>query len=680
MLFDGGVHKRDVGLRMHAPIPETGWRAPDFLPDLTDAYAISFDTETKDPELEEAGPGWGRGRGHIVGVGVCAVSRSGDRWRGYLPVRHEVEPETNLDPARVFPWLKRQLETKHIKKVGANLLYDVGWLTTENIYVEGELHDVQFGEALIDDTAFVALDILAQKYLGETKDTSVLYEWIRDSYKPRKNRERAFIYKTPPRLVGPYGEQDADLPLRIHDVQMPIIDRDGLAYVYRLENDLIRLLVKMRLRGVRVDLGKAEELIHVLKGRIGQYYKELAHKHGVAIASVNSGAQLAKLFDHAGVPYLRTEVREDGKGGNPSFRKEWLEALEHPIGDDINNIRKLEKCVGTFPQGYILNKSIPENGNNQYGVLHGSLHPLKDDDNGAKTGRFASSDPNLQNIPIRTDEGKLIREAFVPFDGHLCWEKDDYSQIEYRMLAHYAVDNGDGSAERLRQSYRDDPTTDYHKYVQGNVKALTGIEIDRRPIKNINFGLVYGQSQKSLAYKAGFTRQEADAIFTAYHKGAPYVKPTLKDIAAEVQREGSIRTILGRRVTFNMWEPNYYESEQDGSRIRRTPLPFHMAVREYGSNIKRAGDYKGVNYKLQGSGTGDVIKVAMREADQSGVFDFIGVPMLQVHDELDFSVKDDSREQQEAYRFMRHTLANSLKCAVPILVDNKRGANWGVID
>lgn len=675
-LFEGGTHKRDVALRMHAPIPETGWRAPEFLPDLSDAARISFDTETYDPELEEAGPGWGRGRGHVVGVGIAAVSRRGDRWKGYLPVRHEVEPETNLDPARVFPWLKTVLETPHIPKVGANLIYDVGWLTTENIWVQGELHDVQFGESLVDDTAFsVALDALAKKYLNVGKTTDLMYEWIQTSYKPRKGKERAFIYKTPPRLAGFYGEDDADIPLRIHDLQMPQISAAGLDYVYRLENDLIRLLVKMRLRGVRVDLGKADEMVYTLKGRIGQLYKALGNKYGYSISSVNSGAQLAKIFEKAGVPFLRTAE------GNPSFRKEWLDALEDPLGDEINEIRKLEKCVGTFLQGYILNKSIPENGNNRYGILHGSLHPLKNDDNGAKTGRFASSDPNLQNIPIRTDEGKLIREAFVPFDGHIAWEKDDYSQIEYRMLAHYAVDDGDGSAEKLRQSYRDNPDTDYHKYVQGNVLSLTGIEIPRRPIKNINFGLVYGQSQGSLAYKAGFTKQEANAVFDAYHKGAPYVKPTLKAIAAEVQREGCIRTILNRRVTFNMWEPAYYEAEPGtNKRIRRTPLPYAMALKEYGSNIKRAGDYKGVNYKLQGSGTGDVIKVAMRECDRSGVFDFIGVPMLQVHDELDFSVSDDTPQMQEAYRYMRHTLANSLPCAVPILVDHKRGETWGHID
>lgn len=679
MLFNESTLKKEVTLRVHAPIPETNWRPPEHLPDLTDAAVISFDTETKDPELLTAGPGWGRGRGHIVGVGVCAVARSGERWQAYLPVRHEVEPETNLDPARVFPWLKAQLETPHIPKVGANLLYDVGWLTTENIYVLGELNDVQFAEALIDDTAFVALDILARKYLGETKDTSLMYDWIKQSYKPNKGKERGFIYATPPRLVGPYGEADANLPVRIFDMQKPIIQREGLDYVYRLECDLIRLLVRMRLQGVRVNLAKAEQMVHTLKGRIGELYKAIGDKYGYSISSVNSGQQLAKLFDAAGVGYPRTEGTDKKPEGNPSFRKEWLEALDEPIGEEVNEIRKLEKCVGTFLEGYLLNKSIPE-ANGTHGILHCSFHPLKDDDNGAKTGRFSSSDPNLQNIPVRTDEGKLIREAFEPFYGHECWEKDDYSQIEYRMLAHYAVDNGDGSADALRQSYVDNPKTDYHEYVQGNVKSLTGIEIERRPIKNINFGLVYGQSQGSLAYKAGFTKEQAAQIFAAYHKGAPYVKPTMAAIAKEVQSTGCIRTIANRRVSFNLWEPAYYEKEADGSRVWRPALPYQLAIKEYGPNIKRAGDYKGVNYKLQGSGTGDVIKVAMRECDRAGVFNVTGVPMLQVHDELDFSVIDSSPIQQEAYRFMRHTLATALPCRVPILVDTKRGANWGVID
>ena len=651
------ARRKDSILGVPPPIPDTGWRPPQEWPDLTSADAISFDTETKDPELEKFGPGWARGRGHIVGFSIAAQWAGGRRWSAYFPIRHEVEPEWNLDPVKALAWLRVQLSTR-CPKIGANLMYDVGWLGEEGIEVAGELLDVQYAEALLSEDS-VALDWLARKYTGGGKDTRDMYEWLAKAYGGEANeKQRRNIWRTPPRLVGPYGEADAIKPIEVMTAQWSELVRQELIDLFKFECRQIPLLIKMRRQGVPVDVVEAERLY----GEYGRSYREveaeLKRQTGIAV-NVNSAASVAKMFDHIGVHYPTTS------SGNPSFTDPWLKAQTHPAAKLVKQGRAYIKLRSTFLKGYILEPQIN-------GLIFPQLHPLKGDENGAKTGRYASSDPNIQNLPVRTEEGKAIRSAFVPFPGHVKWIKKDYSQIEYRMLAHFATDAGDGSADRLRQSYIDDPNTDYHTLVQQNVLALTGIEIDRRPIKNINFGLLYGQSQKQLAVTAGLSQDQAGNVFAAYHKGAPYVKPTMKAIADEVQREGMIRTIMGRRVRFDLWEPSNF-GERGGA------YTYDQAVRMWGYAIRRAYDYRGVNYKLQGSAA-EVIKAAMVKSYEDGVYDVTGYPLMQIHDELDFSMIEDSPVQREAHEHMNWIMENAITARVPIKIDVKDGPNWGAID
>lgn len=666
------VARKRATLKVPPPVTQTGWRPPSYFPNLSDAQVLSFDVETKELDFDH-GPGWARGKTSIVGFSVAAVSKRGERGKWYFPLRHEVEKDWNLDPVNCFGWLRETLQTPHIPKVGANLIFDVGTLTEENIYVAGKLYDVQLAEALIDNDRKVGLDHLAQRYLGESKQTSLLYEWCARAYGGNPTpKQRENIFRAPPQLVGPYGEADADLPLRIFEAQWPILVSEGLTDLFELECNLIRLLVRMRLTGVRVDLDTAERLYKKLGAEIIRLHTQLFQMVGFNV-NVNSGAEVAKAFDHCGVLYPRTEATTAHPTGQASFKKDWLKNQAHPVAELINLIRECEKMQSTFIRSYILEGNVN-------GRVFCQFHPLRNDEGGTVTGRFSSSDPNLQNIPIRTDIGKEIRTAFVPDYGHLCWEKDDYSQIEYRCLAHFAV--GPGSDE-LRLDYIDNPDTDYHDKVYDNVAPYMGWDITdkplrvkrRRPIKNTNFGLVYGQGQPKLQRTLNLSQAEAREFFTAYHKGAPYVKPTMAVIADEVQRWGYITTILGRRTRFNLWEPVDNDRKQP-----RSGLPYEIAIREYGSNIKRAYDYRGVNYKLQGSAA-DVIKKAMVDCDQAGIYDVIGVPKLQVHDELDHSVIDDSPAQQEAYREMRHIMENCIPSfRLPIRVDSKRGSTWGNID
>jgi DNA polymerase I-like protein with 3'-5' exonuclease and polymerase domains len=667
MFFDDFelIPRKRARLKVPPPIPETGWRPPSSFPNLSTALAIAFDTETREDDFAH-GPGWARGKGRIVGFSVAALGHAGERWRGYFPLRHEVEAHNNLDPETCLSWARHVLEsTPHIPKIGANLLYDVGWLTEENVFVAGPLLDVQFAEALIDESGDTNLDWLGEKYLGVGKHASLLYEWCARAYGGNATGiQRSNIFRAPPSLVGPYAEADAEMCFDIFSRQRAILEREGTLSLFDMECSLIRLLVRMRRQGVQVDLDRAAELHYRLKLDIEAKEKALHDEHGLRV-NVDSNDDVSKLFDVAGVPYPRTLPSSRHPNGQPSFQKDWLKAQEHPVGKAVNYIRELKKVRSTFLRSYILESNVR-------GRLHCQFHPLRSDDGGAKTGRFSSSDPNLQNIPVRTKEGKEVRTIFVPFHGHAKFNKKDYSQIEYRMLAHFAV--GPGS-EELRAKYNNDPKTDYHDVVQTNVKNITGILIERRPIKNLNFGLLYGQGEGLLAQKNNFEKRQATEVFKAYHLGAPYAKPTMAAIAQEVQIYGYVTTILGRRTRFEMWEPietNYNEGRQPA-------LPYELAVRRYGPRIKRAFDYRGVNYKLQGSAA-DVIKKAMVALDQSGVFDVTGVPLLQVHDELDWSIPDESPIVAEAHRFIEYTLETAVTAKVPIKVDSKYGPNWGAID
>ena len=660
--------KRGARIHLAPPIPDTGWIKPINPPNLDSAVVLSFDTETKDLTLNDEGPGWARGKAHVVGVSIGAQDRQGNRGAWYFPIRHEVEPGDNLDPAHVLPWLSTILDTPRIPKVGANLTYDIGNLADEGVKVSGPLDDCQFAEALIDNEALVALDVLGYKYLGVGKQTSALREWCKAAYPDTPDTFwRSDIHRAPPKLVGPYAISDATLPLDVFNQQYPILYKEELLQVYRLECDLIPLMIKMRLEGISVDVRKAEEMIVELNADIRELYGKIYHETGFNLQST-SPANLKALFDYVGIKYLYTAA------GNPSFTKEWLASLEYPIAQIIIDIREHEKMISTFLQGYIINKNIN-------GKLHPQLHQLANDENGTKVGRFSSSDPNLQNIPARSKLGKRVRACFVHDTGHHRWLKFDQSQVHYRILAHFAT--GPGSDE-LRQAYNDNAAIDYHRNVYNNVAPLRNwsltdeeeIEDHRRIIKNINFSGLYGVGLGTIKHKylIGMADDEVKKFMEDYYAAAPYIKPTTKAIGMEVQMFGYVKTLLGRRIRFHLFEPagrrekgEYFE-----------PLPYEQALRAYGAPLKRAYEYRGVNYKFQGSEP-DIIKSGMLDCYNSGVFDYLGVPRVTVHDEIDFSIRDDTAKTREALEFVRFTMTHSIKLRVPLKVDEEAGPSWGTV-
>lgn len=666
---DPGMRRKDARLRPPPPIPATGWKCPIEFPNLSAAKHIAFDTETKDLKLNDNGPGWARKDSHIVGVSLAAEAHDGTRGAWYFPIRHEMEPHLNMDVNNVLAFTDHVLNTP-TDKFGVNLTYDIGNLQAEGVRVGGRLHDMSFAEALIDSNALVGLDPMAHKYLNTGKVSDHMYEWIRQAYPntPEKFLRRE-IYRTPPSLVGHYAEGDAWQPLEIYKQQERILWNEGLMHVFRLECDLIPMMVAMRKRGVRVDLEKAEKLYAELIEETALMYRKVREDYGWVLHSTDS-RQLGPFLEHVGI-----DVPRNPETGNYSVKKEFLAALHHPAADLVGSIREHEKITGTFIKSYIFGQNID-------GFLFPQFHQLKGDENGTMVGRFASSDPNLQNIPSRTKLGKRVRECFVPDEGHVGWRKFDFSQVHYRLLAHFAVDAGDGSAEALRERYRNDPKTDYHVDVMKNVAPFMGwdlsdeelVKMVRRPVKNFNFGLLYGQSEKALAYKSGMSDAQAKQFSTSYHSGAPYVRATMEAIGREVQEFGYITTVLGRRIRFEEWEP--IRKNWDNPEM---PLPYNAALAKWGAGIRRAYEYRGVNYKFQGSEP-DIMKTAMRNLWNSGVFEYTGVPSITVHDELDWSVPNDDPITRQAFDYVQKEMQEAIKLRIPVFVDESNGPSWGKAD
>lgn len=654
-------HPRKPGdriARVMPDIPETGWTPPTEFPNLAAAKALTIDVETYDPELKKNGPGWARGVGHIVGI--AAGVPEGQRW--YFPMRHEVQKELNIDAEHVLAWARDNFQNPAQPKVGANLPYDVGWLREEGVFVKGQLVDVQFAEALLRESATVNLDDLGERYLGYGKSTNLLYEWCANYYGGAPTqKQRLNIYRAPPSLVGPYAEGDVDLPFHIIDRQWPLLTEQGLLDIFDMECRLIYLMVEMRYKGVRIDLDVAEQLRYRMIDELKVIDKRLKDLVGFDV-NTNANESLARAFEACGIQYPYTAPSKSYPQGQPSFQKGWLKKLDHDLPKLVLKKRAREKLKSTFIESYLLESHVN-------GIVHGQFHQLRSDDGGARSGRYSSSTPNLQNIPIRSELGKLIRTAFVPHSGHRRWIKTDYSQIEYRGLAHYAV--GPGS-EEVRARYRNDPTTDFHKMVQGLIFSITGLlgkEDDRPVVKNVNFGTVYGMGEPGLAKYVNLPLAKAKELFEAIHRSAPFLKDTMNATMNEADTLGYITTVLGRRSRFDMWVPGRYREEA-------VPLPYDKALLLY-ANPKRAYLHKALNRRLQGSAA-DLIKRAMLLCWEWGLFDRIGVPTLTVHDELDFSDPGGCEDDLAKIQWTMENAITTFK--VPIKVDTEIGSSWGSVE
>ncbi len=636
------------------PAINSDWKPckPSKWPRLSDAKVIAIDTETYDPNLLTHGPGYARGDGHIVGFSVSVDKKHS--W--YFPLRHTVFKQDNVSFSKVKLWLKDNLCNSTALKMGANIQYDIGWFREEGIRIPGPYLDVQHVEALINEHRRVySLDSLAKRYLKQGKVSEALYQWLAEYYggvadgKQRKN-----IYKAPPALVGPYAEADAWEPLLIWKKQKKIIRQQGLEKVLALESRLIPLLIDMRFRGVKVNIRKAEEVSDQLIKREKKLQKKLNKIAGCEV-NVGASATIKRAFDNNNLRYHYTEK------GNPSFTKIFLQQHPSEVAKLIVEIRNVSKLRSTFIEGAILNK-------NKNGRIYSEFVQMKGDRGGAITGRFSSRNPNLQNQPSRDPiYGPMIRGLFEPDDGFSHWLRADASQIEYRFLAHFAVGK---SASMIRDRYNADANTDFHTATKELIEQVTGIQLERKPTKSINFGLCYGMGKRKLTNSLGLSKQKGKELFEAYHKGVPFVKDTFNYYVEQAQKQGYVQTILGRRARFLKWEGKKFSDED-----KKFYNNYHEAVKYEGMDVQRAFTHKSLNSVLQGSAA-DFMKLSMLKCYEEGVFDALGgVPHLTVHDEIDISCNIDS--DYSVVQEMKHVMEHCMKLRVPLFMELESGKNWG---
>jgi DNA polymerase I-like protein with 3'-5' exonuclease and polymerase domains len=386
---------------------------------------------------------------------------------------------------------------------------------------------------------------------------------------------------------------------------------------------------------------KARKMLRQRKKDIHEFIKS---KTGVAIEPW-AAASVQQVFEALNLQYPKTEA------GAPSFTKQYLNAHPHEVCQAIVQLRETDKADSTFIDTILRHE--------HNGRIHTEFHQLRSDDGGTVTGRFSSSNPNLQQIPARDPEiKKLIRGLFIPEQGSR-WGSFDYSSQEPRLLVHFAAsirgENRHDMIDSVVKAYNEGDV-DLHQMVAD----FAGIT--RKEAKVVNLGIMYGMGKGKLAGQLGISEEEAGALLQTHHEKVPFVKG-LADLAMQqAAKHGVIRTLLGRRCNFHLWEPRSFGYKK--------PLPFEEAMKEYGQPLTRAFTYKALNKLIQGSAA-DQTKKAMADCYAEGL-----LPMLTVHDELCFSVESSvaicSDQRDHGDRSIR-----VLK--VPSKVDAELGDNWGEV-
>jgi len=633
-----GIENGYVMAQLNMFLPESKWVPPKELPDLSAAKVISLDVETCDPNLLTSGPGGVRHDGKLVGISVATDTG----FKGYFPIAHE--GGDNLDRDAVLRWASATFGGTQTK-VGANLLYDLEWLRATGIDVKGPLRDIQVAEPLINEErdGGYSLNNLSKVYLGEEKEEKLLTEAaIAFGVDPKGG-----LWKLPARYVGPYAEADAELPLKIWEQQETILRRNDLWDVFEMEAELQPAILDMRFKGVRIDLDKAEQLNEDCLTEEVTLLKSLREECGMVIEPW-SNDDMAKAFDKLKIWYPRTQR------GNPSFVSDWLKNHEHPFAKNIAKWRRVNKMRRDFIEGVCLKMSYN-------GRVHAQFHSLRKDAEGTRSGRFSSSTPNLQQVPARDQHwGPLVRSLFLPDEG--CrWACLDYSQQEPRVLLHYASLRKLSGADEAVELFKTDSNADFHTIVAD----MAGIP--RKQAKTINLGMFYGMGIYKLASELDIDLSDAKSLSEQYHQEVPFVRQLANECTKAANQKGYIKTLLGRRRHFNLFEP---ADSRNTWPNRETPLNKEAAQKVWSDRrLRRSFTHKALNALIQGS-SADMTKKAMLDLYREGI-----TAHITVHDELDFSINEGV--QSDLYRDI---MEKCVDLAVPLKVDVEIGPNWGELE
>ncbi len=588
----------------------------DLIKTLKKQSLIAVDTETV-------------GLGHYTNLcGICLAWEAGAGV--YIPIRSP-EPDSHLDEPTVLEAMRPILESDTIKKTGHNLKYDYLVLKHAGVTLQGIVFDTMIAGHMMNAPG-IGMDDMALSLLNY--HTIPISELIGER---GRGKTQKTMDQVPLELATPYSAEDADISLRLYEKLRPEIDNTGMADLMDdVETPLIEVLAEMEDHGIKVDPDILEDQRKQLAERIDTLREQIHEAAGGAF-NVDSPKQLAEvLFTNLGLPVVKR------KKTGPSTDVEVLEKLAEM--DDIDpqaqkvpvlmlEYRQLAKLVGTYLVS--LNEAIHKHD----GRVHARFHQT-----GAATGRLSSSDPNLQNIPIRTDIGRQIRKAFVAEPGHVLISAD-YSQIELRMLAHLSED------PRLTEAFKNDQ--DIHAAVAAQVFDVPLDEVtddQRAHAKVINFGIVYGITAFGLARRVdGLDNQSAAELINGYRQRFAGIDTFLDKCIEEAKGHGYVSTILGRRREISQIHSSNGQTRQLGERLA-------------------------INSVVQGSAA-DLIKLAMVNLHRHINDERLPMKMLlQIHDELVFETPEDKADQ--VIKVIRDGMEGAMNLSVPLKVDVGVGSDW----
>jgi DNA polymerase-1 len=583
-----------------------------WLARLAAAEIFAIDTETTSLDYMQARV---VGLSFAVAPGVAA----------YLPLGHDyLGAPKQLDARSVFARLQPLLEDPRRAKLGHNLKYDRSVLLNHGIELRGIAHDTMLQSYVLDSTATRHdLDSLALKYLGHR---TIHFEDVAG-----KGAQQVTFNQVPVEQAGPYAAEDADVSLRLHQIFWPRIEPlPGVRALYQtIEMPLVAILSGMERHGVMIDAAMLRRQSGELAARLVALEREAYELAGQPF-NLGSPKQIqAILFDKLGLP-----IKERTATGQPSTAEATLAelALDYPLPQRILDYRTLSKLKSTYTD------KLPEQVEPSTGRVHTSYHQAV-----AATGRLSSSDPNLQNIPIRTTEGRRIRQAFVAPPGRVLLSAD-YSQIELRIMAHMSGDAG------LLQAFT--AGLDIHRATAAEVfgVALDAVsDQQRRAAKAINFGLIYGMSAFGLARQLDLDRTSAQAYIDLYFSRYPGVQRFMDEMRATARAQGYVETLYHRRLYVPDIKASNNQRRQNAERVA-------------------------INAPIQGT-EADIVKIAMIAIDhwlrESAVDARL---IMQVHDELVLEVAESAL--QTTIDNVRRLMMNAATLSVPLVVDTGAGANW----
>ena len=602
-----------TGLNIDVKVIDTTEKLKDLIKELNQAEIISFDTETTSTEEMKA---------EIVGISLAIKQGEGY----YIPIRHQ--GGTNLRLEQVISALKGPLTNAKVGKIAHNAKYDYIVLARQGLRVSPLTFDTMLAEFIIDPSSRnLGLKNLAFAKLGE--EMTHIEELI------GKGKKQITMDQVSIDAAAPYAVADAEVTLRLLPIQMEGLQRvNGEKLLYEIDLPLTPVLADMEMTGIALDLPFFQETSKRLEKRMSEIEKQVFEAVGKPF-NLNSTQQLSDvLFKTLGLePPDRGNKTASGHFSTSAGVLDLLRGKHHVV-DLVLEHRELSKLKSTYVDA--LQAAL----NSETGCVHTSYSQI-----GAVTGRLSSSDPNLQNIPIRTEEGRRLRDGFVAGKGNVLLSVD-YSQIELRLVAHMAKDEGMLAAFRAGQ--------DIHAATAAAIFGVKPEEVTkqmRRRAKSINFGLIYGMSVFGLTRYTDLTLAEAETFVKAYFQQFPGIKKYLDGIRKLAAQQGYVETLLGRR--------RYFPALQSKANVQ----------------VKNREEREAINAPVQGTAA-DIMKLAMLKIppalEQAGLK---AKMLLQVHDELVFECPKS--ELKESAQVVQEVMEHAYPLSIPLSTEARYGENWG---